>query len=369
MRVLLLVGHQDGGMVHYTSQLANAASKLEDVTLFGPEGLNEGYFDSDVAIETVSHSPLAEKFGKNLMSVSRLVSKVRSHDPDLIHVLSAHPSIGAGMGFFRKYPIVSTIHDPIPPTATRKVHYLLMSLNELTKQLYFYFSDELIVHGEAMRGPLEKRGGAASKISTIQHGNYSLFTRWRDDNISEEGNTILFFGYIAEHKGVEYLFRAERKITEQVADAKIIVAGKGNLQKYRKFMGDPDRYEIHNGYIPNEKVTRLFQRASTVVLPYTSATQSGVLSIAYTFGKPVVATNVGSLPEVVDDERTGLLVPPGDAEALAGAVIELLTQDECRLRMGDRARQMAESDLSWERIARRTVTLYRSVLQENGEPT
>ncbi len=75
---------------------------------------------------------------------------------------------------------------------------------------------------------------------------------------------------------------------------------------------DESKFEIHEGYVSGERMAALFQRASLVVLPYLSASTSGVLMTAYSFGKPVVATKVGCLPEYVEDNITGLLVDPAN---------------------------------------------------------
>ena len=99
-----------------------------------------------------------------------------------------------------------------------------------------------------------------------------------------------------------------------------------------------------------------------MVLPYIEASQSGIVSLAYTFGKPVVVTNVGSIPEVVDDGQTGIIVPPENAEALAKALVELLNDDEKRERMGQNALFKAKTMLSWETIAEQTAAVYRQVV-------
>ena len=87
-----------------------------------------------------------------------------------------------------------------------------------------------------------------------------------------------------------------------------------------------------------------------------------MLAIAYSFGKPVVATAVGGIPEVVDHGETGFLVPPRDPHHLAEAIVTLLQDDDLRRRMGRRAREKAESELSWPSIARRTLEVYRQAI-------
>ena len=92
-------------------------------------------------------------------------------------------------------------------------------------------------------------------------------------------------------------------------------------------MVNPDRFIVLNEYVSDEKRAELFRRASVVVLPYIEASQSFIISIAYRFGKPVVATTVGGLPQMVDDGKTGFLVPPRDVDALADAIVRLMQND------------------------------------------
>jgi glycosyltransferase involved in cell wall biosynthesis len=103
-----------------------------------------------------------------------------------------------------------------------------------------------------------------------------------------------------------------------------------------------------------------YQRASVVALPYISAGPSGVLLDAYGFGKPVVASEVGGLPEYVQDGTTGILVPPADERELAAGIIHLLSDDELRRRMGDNAKRwIAELKQS---IAARWLEVYEQAM-------
>ena len=94
-----------------------------------------------------------------------------------------------------------------------------------------------------------------------------------------------------------------------------------------EILGIGDHVRIIDEYVPNEDVGRYFQAADLVVQPYESATGSGVVQLAFGFRKPVVATAVGSLPEIVEDGKTGFTVPPGDAVAIARAVIRFFKEN------------------------------------------
>jgi glycosyltransferase involved in cell wall biosynthesis len=138
-----------------------------------------------------------------------------------------------------------------------------------------------------------------------------------------------------------------------------MIAGKGEeFDRYEQMMVNRERFIIHNDYIPVQQRDEYFKRASIIVLPYIDATISGVIPVAYTFGKPVIATTVGILPEMVDHGETGLLVEPKNETALADAVVQLLEDPARRHRMGAQARKKIETDLSPDTLARQTIEVY-----------
>ncbi len=114
-------------------------------------------------------------------------------------------------------------------------------------------------------------------------------------------------------------------------------------------------------------VAWLFQKTALVVLPYVECSQSGVIPLAYSFAKPVIATQFGSIPEVVENEISGILVPPGSSSSLAKAVIGLLQNSEKRRRLGQNGYKKICSELSWQRIAAMTIQVYREAIQEASQ--
>jgi glycosyltransferase involved in cell wall biosynthesis len=137
--------------------------------------------------------------------------------------------------------------------------------------------------------------------------------------------TILFFGYVREYKGLAYLLRAMPRILERV-DAELLVVGEfyDDRSRYDRIMeaeGIADRVHVIDEHVPDESVGDYFAASDVAVLPYVSATQSGITQIALASGLPVISTNVGGLPEVVRDGETGYIVEPGDEAAIADAVV------------------------------------------------
>jgi glycosyltransferase involved in cell wall biosynthesis len=134
-------------------------------------------------------------------------------------------------------------------------------------------------------------------------------------------------------------------------------------------MVHPERFTVYNEYVSDDKRAELFRRSSVVVLPYIEASQSGVIPVAYTFGKPVVATTVGGLPEMVEDGRTGFLVPPRDEKALADAVVRLLRDRELRHQLGANGKQKIDAECSPEAVAQQTLAVYERALSDAGPTT
>ena len=166
-------------------------------------------------------------------------------------------------------------------------------------------------------------------IVSVGEWDAPLFHRFAKSRIKEE-NLVLFFGTIAENKGIEYLVMAEPYITSKVKNVKIVIAGSGNLSKYIKYMKNRNNFIIINRYINYDEGSILFQKTKIVVLPYTYGTISGIVITAYSFKKAIVATSSGLFPEIIEDGKTGILVPPRDPIALASAIVSLLKNDKLR---------------------------------------
>ena len=144
--------------------------------------------------------------------------------------------------------------------------------------------------------------------------------------------TVLFFGYVRAYKGLAYLLRAMPMILEHV-DVDLLVVGefyddRAGYDRIIDELGIGERVRIVAEHVPDESVGDYFGAADVAVLPYVSATQSGITQIAFAFGLPVISTNVGGLPEVVREGETGYIVKPADEQELADAVVRYFAGDD-----------------------------------------
>ncbi|MBN1453544.1 MAG: glycosyltransferase family 4 protein [Anaerolineales bacterium] len=297
---------------------------------------------------------------QNLLMAWNILKRIDQLSPDIVHVSFWTFWAMPVFGLFLKTPLVVSVHDVERHVGERG----LWAVPSFVYPWQWLWSDHVIVHADSAKQRLVGQYNyQPGRIHVIPIGSYEYYHRFTHGDCPERPNTVLFFGRIWGYKGLQYLIEAEPLITQAVPNARIIIAGQGeSFEKYRQTMINPDHFEIHNYHIPDEMITQLFQSASIVVLPHIEVTQTGIIGLAYAFGKPVVATTVGGIPDMVDDGVTGLLVPPRDPESLAKAIITLLKNREMRLEMGRRALQKAETELSWSEIAQQTLRIYEAVL-------
>ncbi|WP_243114576.1 glycosyltransferase family 4 protein [Eisenbergiella sp. OF01-20] len=166
---------------------------------------------------------------------------------------------------------------------------------------------------------------------------------------------LLFFGFVREYKGLRYLIEAMPEISRNIADIKLMIVGdfgsEENKEAYVNLIKENEAEEfidIYDGYIPDREIEKFFAACDLVVLPYVDATQSGIVQIAYGFEKPVVVTDVGGLPDVVEDGKTGYVVEARNQGELAEAVITYF-QEQKETDFEKNVRDEAYR-FSWERM-------------------
>jgi glycosyltransferase involved in cell wall biosynthesis len=392
VKVLYVLCTAYGGIPHYAAQLANAVSRYASVIVLKPEKTSaDELFSSDVKVIN-AFTPIRLGFvdmydvrgATNILLnfvkifLYRDVSIVNKVNPDIIHFPDFPPQAQIlASKIDKKYPKIVTLHGISDKKINIKISNPAMFFSSIAMSFWNLLSssllfkkedlDRIIVHTQILRARLIRMGFNADKIKVIPHGAFDVFARtYRHGAGVEEENTILFFGNIVWSKGLDVLVEAMPLVIKEIPSVKLIIAGDGVIPKrsWQIIAKYKANFEVHNYFIPNEKVAYFFSRASLVVIPSRKQEgHSGVLTVAYSFGKPVVATNVGEFPVLVRDTGCGLVVPPEDPKALAEGIISLLRDERLRRRMGENALKMTEK-LSWENIAKIHLKLYEEVLNE-----
>ncbi|HEY2955774.1 MAG TPA: glycosyltransferase [Candidatus Eisenbacteria bacterium] len=236
-------------------------------------------------------------------------------------------------------------------------------------------SDGYLVMSDSVERDLDRLKPGAPR-RRVAHPLYAQFDRGRWTRASArahlglapEAEVALFFGYVRRYKGLDTLLAAWPRVRER-RPATLVVAGEfyEDAAPYRalaRAAGGEPHVRLLDRYLEDGEVEAVFRAADVAVLPYRSATQSGVTHVAYAMGVPVITTDVGGLAETVGREGTGLVVPPEDPGSLADAVVRFFAE-----RMGERFRSgiaaLARSH-SWEALASATCALVDELAPARG---
>jgi glycosyltransferase involved in cell wall biosynthesis len=344
--------------------IANGLSSMADVALVLPERLVaplRADLVPEVHLETFALPRLRQPV-RQLQMCRMIVRAIKRFQPDVLHLQEGHLWFSLALPLLRPGAFVVTIHDV--------THHPGDRVSQRTPQRAldsaWRRADHVIVHADSVKqAVIERLHRDATQVHVVPHVAVGLLPE--RSSAAGDGRTVLFFGRIWPYKGLDHLIRAQPMITRCFPDARIVIAGRGeNLSRYRGMMSDPSRFVVINEFVSVERRNQLFAEASVVVLPYVEASQSGVVPIAYAFEKPVVVTEVGGLPEVVADGRTGLVVPPGDEQALADAVCRLLGDAALARAMGAAGRRKLELESSPAAVAEQTMRVYELACQDVG---
>lgn len=364
LRIVLIgpVYPYKGGIAHYTGLLYQALKKEYDVVLVSykmqyPKFLykkeQKDYSDSLFRIESTRYLLNTA----NPFNIVRVGLKIKGMRPDLVIFQWWHPY------FAPCYRILESVLGK----GVRKLficHNLFpherFPLDCFLTGLALKQGDAFLVHSESDGKDLRTMKPDA-RYRQNPHPTYNVFRKRgltkaqaREElGLPQESKVLLFFGFIRKYKGLKHLLDAMPKIARRIEGARLLIVGSFSNDKedYMRMIREnkiADCVEVMDGYVPDNEVEKYFAACDLVVCPYESATQSGIVQIAYGFEKPVIATNVGGLPDIVADRKTGYIVQPNNPNALADAVTDFYEND----REKEYIKNIRETayEFSWERL-------------------
>lgn len=355
------------GFGDYLIELANALSECADVHVIVAKADEwmAGYLPPAVTVFRSGASRV--RHVSNVSAITRVGRYLRQISPDIVHLQQGVTWELLVKLFVPATPLVVTIHD-VTKHASWHQGTVRYRVQQLLLDCGARMGDALIVHGEQLRRQAELRYVSRLNSRRIYNVPHGILTRYGGGigkyAPTTEGN-VLFFGSISKYKGIEYLVSAEPLIRTQLPNVTIKIAGMAaNPQYYATLPKAGQRIEMILEYQNEREVRQLFEWADVIVLPYIEASQSGVLQIAMAFAVPVVVTSVGSLSDVVQDEVNGLVVPPGDANALGRAIVRLLKDVPLRARIISKMHIARNGTVNWKTIAAQTMVVYEEMIAE-----
>ncbi|MBS1493692.1 MAG: glycosyltransferase [Bacteroidetes bacterium] len=340
-----------GGMAHFNELMYKYLSKDNDVKIYSfkrqyPEFLFPGKTQYEEG------KPLTEfKEGSNIISIDSINPfnwikwgfKIAKENADLIIIKYWIPFFAPAfftlawiIRHFSKAKVLFQADNVIP-------HEKRFGDKFLTK-LALSQGDKFQVLSESVAEDLKLFNKKNKPVIHSKHPVYNLFgekvvkTEAREYIKKEFGvdvvnnKVILFFGYIRKYKGLNYLIDAMKEVAKEI-DVKLLIVGEfyEDETKYREQIMQNNLEKnifVVSEFMPNEKVRYFFSASDVVVLPYNSATQSGITQIAYFYDKPVIATKVGGLSEVILNENTGYLVEPKNSSEIANAILKFYKENK-----------------------------------------
>ncbi len=342
MRVVLVgpAHPHRGGIAQYTASLFRALEQRHDVRLISFKRQYPNVFFPGKTQHDQSRSPLLVPSEPLLDSISpaswkRTADRIADHSPEVVvfqwwqpFFAPAYRAVIRSVRRSRRTSVIFLCHNVLSHRES-----LLPGRGGvewyLTRRA-FRCADGFLVQAQGLVSAVE-RLNPRGLVRKIYHPLYDFYRQWDrgpGEAVSASRHRLprlLFFGKIRRYKGLETFLRALALVRKELA-IEAVIAGEfymdpGPYRRLSRRLELDGCLEWKDHYISNEDVPLLFREADLVVLPYVEATQSGVVPVAYQFGVPVVASDVGGLSEVVLEGKTGFLVPPLDPVALSNGIL------------------------------------------------
>jgi len=297
---------------------------------------------------------------KKLYISYKINQHIKQINPDVIILDNYMLTYFVSTLFYRK-KMLMIVHDPflhsgenlILDRCLRKFHFsaikhkILLNENQKNEFIEYYKFNPDNIHSSFL-------------------GVYD-FLRYHQTNkldISKQFN-VLFFGRISPYKGIKYLLDAFVEIlkSQKFPAMTLTIAGSGNFDFDVEIYKQYPEITIINNYLYPEDLANLISQSSVVVCPYVDATQSGVVMSAFAFKKPVVATNVGGLPEMVKDNKTGIIIEPKSKSDIINALSMLYNNRDLLEEMSANIEETYFfGERNWDNSAKNFVTAARKIV-------
>lgn len=292
----------------------------------------------------------------SLLQERALYRFVRKGMFDVVHITSFPSFLNPYMFLLRK-KLILTVHDPLP-------HFnYKYKMENANRRVSLKYIRNFILLNQSQKDDFIREYHLSPQKIKIHDSILSAYTYlqiYKDSNkYVVKSPYILFFGNITPYKGVEYLLEAMKMVHNDCSELQLVVAGGGkyyfDLKEYRNL----SYVNIQNRFIPDDELATLIRNSEFVVVPYVEATQSGVVMSAYAFDKPCIATNVGGLPEMVENGKYGLVVPKNDSIALSNAIVMLYNNKDLLSSFSFNIHQdYAVGNKSWQVLADKLLNIY-----------
>lgn len=290
---------------------------------------------------------------------------------DLIHWHDLTPNCWTTRTFVGRFPLIWTNHT------SNYLEYCESTIGRFKIRAYLHHPDAIISPSKELNEKSTRTGVKQDWLFYIPNGvDAQKFSPViSSHNIESEYNLdpiqpiVICPRRLEPKNGVEYFIKAIPLVRAQFPDAQFLIVGGGFPEekvRFEKMLKENQQAHgvIFTGNVPNTLMPRFYVASDIAVLPSLMEATSISGLEAMSTGLPCIGTNVGGIPEIIEHERSGILIEPRNHEQLASQIIHLLADDDMRKRLGMAARRRVEENFSWDVIADRTLEVYSKVLHE-----
>lgn len=317
------------------------------------------------------------RYYKYLLNIYKLI---RKEEYDVVHfqffrrrrIESLYFLILKLMGIKLAY----TVHDISPLDESK--------LDHLFNLLVYKTADILIVHSNLNKKTLsEQTKLREEKIMVMPHGDFDSYVPDRVISksearqifeLSQENNVILFFGAIKEYKGLDILSNSISLASKKINNLAFIIAGEAGDAETKKIVLKcrdilsrlPKNVKVifHDEFIPINEVAKYFIASDIVVLPYRRVTHSGIPHLAFSFGRPIIASNVGDFQEIIEEGKNGFVLSSNTHENLSEKIIQAFSDKPRLEEMGKYARDFCATKYTWKNSAESLIPVYEKMVKD-----
>lgn len=360
-----------GGVEEHTNNLIHHLSKKDDlkiqVVTYGNK--NETSMQNSVKYD------VSKRLANNIVlyllflpfDLYRLMKKIQKQNIDIIHFQGFHPLYCiAAILCQRKYPTVVTLHgiSSVEMDYHAKRNFFLKFFSKFTEKHALSRIKNIIVLAPQIEEIIQKM--TDSKTFIIPNGvEFDKIKEIKPVNFNKE-NVIFYIGNFNKLKGIDILIRAFYEVKKSIFDSYLYIAGSGEEEKELKNL--VKELDLENdvkflGFVRGDKKYSMIKSAEVLALPSLWESLPIAVLEGMTCGKPIIASNVGGIPYLVNDGKNGFLVRPGEVNELSDKLITLLKDKKLQEKMGRESLKLSE-DFDWNKVSEKTFEVYNEIINE-----
>lgn len=285
--------------------------------------------------------------------ITNVLNQIKLFNPQAIYIPMMSLLVERLIKKLRNYTIITTIHDFYQHPG------MINPIRKLLFDRIINNSNKIIVLTRSFIPLVEKKYKFNKEnIFHIPHPNFNYYNKENEIPDFSIKNNLLFFGRITKYKGLNILLEAMPKIWQMFPNINLTIVGRGQLTKYEEEFIDKNknRVKLINWWIKDSEVWDYFQKSDLTILPYIEASQSGVVSLSFSCGRNVVATDVGGLKEQITPAK-GIVVAPNDSNAISNAIIKLYKKPDYIIEINKYCYEYAQKELTWRSAVRKFLDI------------